>query len=543
MADQRRLKSIGARYDIDVSRHPDPWRRIRSRLSWIFGLGTIVACIPWVMGNHRAFESECVSDAHRPFGHNCQECHDRRFVPLARMITFSNKLHSTSDQACQKCHRETNTDHLSADTSGIERLAALETQLKSAFDSVGCAGCHGEHLGKSELAQVANASCTNCHAAVHEGIADRKFELSFSDFSHHPEFAIWRVPHGTGQKPKASDAPAVDTPDAQPAAVPTGQRTHNAPRLGHDGSTVVDQTAIKFNHHRHLDPELRGSDGKPVELRCGDCHQQSPSGDYFQPISFEQHCHKCHRIGVPEAGDLPHANPEIIRGILLDRLAKNSKPEQRPEDALGGPTKQPIDNASSPKELVASLKDRLTTLEERLFVPPVQPVTTEGSKSLLQSACSKCHVTEAASNETVGWKVVPPDLPNQWMPHSHFRHDRHASVDCSLCHTRNGGPAEASDRSLFYPHLSDELKQKSSSIYASVSATDVLLPRMNVCVNCHGSQSATQASVTDKCVDCHSYHHVPASRPVPPRIRELFGTGTFGVSTRKPIDSTGESNR
>lgn len=485
----------------------------------------MLACLPWVLGNHQAFESECVSDAHRPFGQNCQECHDRRLVPLARMITFNNAIHSTSDKACQKCHRESNTDHLSAAISGTHRIATLEQQLKPAFENIGCAGCHTEHRGNSELSQVANASCTNCHADVHDSIAPRKFELAFHAFASHPEFAIWRISTSNQTPPEVgSEHKAAEVHTSHSAS----NHTAHAPLVGQHNGQAIDQTPIKFNHHLHLDPGLRSAENKSIGLNCSDCHQSSASGDYFQPIRFEEHCHRCHRLAVPESGDLPHEKPEIIRGILIERLAKHStKPTPRPQDELGGPTKRPIDEATSAPELVSLVKDRLADLEKKLFGPVSQPSEFKPPASLLETTCTKCHFTEKSPDTEVAWKVVPPQIPSQWMIHSHFRHDRHASVDCTICHTRGGHAFETVDQTKFYPILSKELKETSSSIYASFSATDILMPRMQVCVSCHGHQTATQASVTDKCVDCHSYHHVPASKPVPPRIRELLGTAAF----------------
>lgn len=320
MSDQRRLKSIGSRYDVEVSRHPDPLRTLHSRLSWIFAVGTSVACIPWLLGDHRAFQSECVSDAHRVFGQNCHDCHDRSLVPLQRMVTLNNTLHSTSDTKCQKCHRETNSDHLSASNSTPERLAALEQSLKPKFDQIGCAGCHTEHRGVTALTHVADANCTNCHTDVHDQVSPRLFELNFKDFVRHPEFAIWR------QESHLQFARPVDRV--------------KSPHIRREAEQPSDQTAIKFSHHRHLDPKLPMPGGKTTELRCNDCHQADQSGAYLRPIQFEQHCHRCHHLGFPNTGELPHLKPEIIRGILLDGLAKNSNVTlPQPEDKLGGPTK------------------------------------------------------------------------------------------------------------------------------------------------------------------------------------------------------------
>ena len=517
MSDQRRLGSIGARYDVEVSRHPDPWRMLRSRLSWIFALGTTVACIPWLLGDHRTFQSECVSDAHRVFGQNCQACHDRSLVPLQRMVTLNNRLHSTSDTKCQKCHRETNSDHLSEWVSTPERHASLEESLKSKFDQIGCAGCHTEHRGVAALTHVTDANCTQCHSEIHEKVSPKLFELDFKGFRQHPEFAVWR------QESHLQRASRDDR--------------SKRPNIRWEGEQPLDQSAIKFSHHRHLDPALLTPGGKPTELRCIDCHQADQSGAYFRPIQFEQHCHRCHQIGFPETGKLPHAKPEIIRGILLDGLAKNSNVSlPQPQDPLGGPTKRPIDLVKSAAELEPLFKDQLEALENRLFHSSQEIHEQPQAVGLLQAACTKCHYTEKTNAITNAWKVVPPQVPDSWMSHNRFRHDRHASVECTLCHTRGGQKSETVDLKSFYPKMS-KAAGESSSIYASVAATDILMPRIDVCRNCHGHESPIAASVTDKCVDCHDYHHETRSKPLPAGIRELLSRGSTRLETTTPISN------
>ena len=524
MSDLRRLKSIGARYDVDVSSHPDPWKRLRSRLSWVFAIGTSIACLPWLMGNHQAFQSECVSDAHRVFGQDCQLCHDQPLAPVQRMVTFNNHWHSTSDHKCQKCHRETNSDHLLNPLSDNERQAKLEQELKPKFDQIGCAGCHTEHRGNSALAHVTDSNCTDCHINQQDKISPRKFDLNFADFRHHQEFAIWRKE--SGQQP---------------------DREHHSgkgPKIEWEKDQPRDRTLLKFSHHRHLDPQLpmpkAGTMGS-TELRCVDCHHPDQSGAYFEPIRFEKHCHQCHQLGFPATGSLPHVSPEIIHGILLDRLAKNSEsPIPPPVDPLGGPTKRPIDDANSTTDLGKRLQDQLDQLEQRLFGSHAEIPERPRPAGLLEAACTKCHYTEKSPDAKISWKVLPPDLPEKWMNHSRFRHNSHASVECALCHTRSGIPSDSVNRGDFYQKSNTDL-QNSSSIFASRSATDILMPRIDVCRACHGAKSTSISTVTDHCADCHNYHHVPSSASMPSGIRDLLNS-TSHVQL-KSIGPSGEPNR
>ena len=516
MPDERRLKSIASRYNLEIDRHPDPWRKIRSRLSYIFALGTIAACIPWLLGDHRAFQAGCVSDAHRAFGQNCQSCHDRQLVPLRRMITLDNTLHSTSDKKCQVCHRQSNSDHLSPQISDDHpllakqtdsrqdaprgRLHKLEEMLTPQFSGLGCAGCHQEHRGNSILAHVADANCANCHQQAHQQISPRRFQLDFADFRRHPEFAIWR--------------------DEEHAESEFGI----VPKVKSVNGMSVDQAAIRFSHHRHLNPQLLTPNGKATSLHCADCHQTDSGGAYFRPIYFEHHCNRCHKLGFPTTGELPHATPEIIHGILLDGLAKNwNKQPPAATDRLGGPTKPPLENvkvAAGAAPDLASLREKLGKLERQLFDSPQVTHELPQAAALLETACNKCHFTESTKGVAVAWKVVPTRIPSQWMEHGRFRHDRHLSVDCGVCHTRNGDRFETVNRDEFYAGR----KKNESSIYASRSAQDVLMPRIDVCRQCHNHDSASsgRALRNDRCVDCHAFHHTPTTKEASPGIGELL---------------------
>ncbi len=530
MADERRLDKIASRYDLDVLRHKDPYRLMRFRLSAVFLFGSVLACVPWLLGDHRAFESRCVSNAHKSFEQNCSACHDRSGAPIWRMITLDNSWTSTSDTKCLACHRESNNDHLRSATNAEEvvwknRQLDLEKTLKGELSQLKCAGCHDEHRGLTELAQVPDAQCSNCHTKADRLVksADpdgkRRFDLNFSVFSQHPPISIWRKP----------------SPDND--LYPNGLVTwSNAEKPDHP----QDASAIRFSHHRHLDPQLKIGDGKTTSLNCVDCHQAELNGAYFRPINYQQHCHKCHQLGFTSTDELPHADPEIVQGVILDSLLKKLKNKgDRPEqsDEIGGPTKPPIVPSSvelDPKlqsvdaALQESVRAEFQKLKAQLFEPTgVENVESrDHTKSAFEKTCTKCHFTVQDNKGSVGWRVSPTKIPSQWMTHSHFRHDRHFSVECQTCHTQNGGLYEQTARETFYPVMDDQHKS-SASIYASVSARDVLMPRIELCQQCHGGGANQRdgGSVSDKCVDCHDYHHTPANADFRPGINNLLKKG------------------
>lgn len=553
MSDKRRLKSISSRYDLEVERHPDRWRALRARLSLLALVVSTIACVPWLLVDHRAFESQCVSDAHKVFEQKCSNCHDRGLAPIYRMVTFDNKIHSTSDKKCQACHRESNDDHLTAKISDDFDLAAhaadllegrsdgryqsIKQKLMPKFSSLGCAGCHQEHRGAVELSQVADQVCIRCHRESTNEISHQRFELDFSGFSSdkmsgHKEFAIWRIqPHAGG----AADKPLPESPLVE--------STSEGP---------IDKSRTKFSHHRHLDPELpaRADSGNPqsktTKLVCADCHQLETGGAYFRPISFEQHCHRCHQLGLKSTGELPHATPEIIRSALLPGLVAHLKDGQVPAqtDEIGGPTKRPIiPEPKNPEDLSAVqmiVSGRLREYELKLFGPPQtqDPYRRPSADALLITTCNKCHFTSRvpSPNDPLGdeWKVTLTAIPTQWMTNSRFRHDSHSAVDCTHCHTRDGHAGERVDVNSFFPVMDDALKG-SSSIYASVSARDVLMPRIEICRQCHGrgSRSSTVNAVSDSCVECHAYHHTSTKMDATNGITDMLKANRMGVTPLK----------
>src|SRR5690606_23680962 len=70
-------------------------------------------------------------------------------------------------------------------------------------------------------------------------------------------------------------------------------------------------------------------------------------------------------------------------------------------------------------------------------------------------------------------------LTQQWMPKSVFDHDAHVQTECTAC------------------HLATDSKQ----------ATDVLMPDLDNCQQCHAGERGAALKIATGCVGCHSYHN------------------------------------
>ncbi|MEL0254275.1 MAG: cytochrome c3 family protein, partial [Novosphingobium sp.] len=97
--------------------------------------------------------------------------------------------------------------------------------------------------------------------------------------------------------------------------------------------------------------------------------------------------------------------------------------------------------------------------------------------------------------------VMPVFQRSHYFLNARFDHEVHEQEDCTSCHA-----ADSSDR-----------------------ATDLLLPTLATCRECHMGAEAQQAEVPSTCAMCHSYHPPDFRRrkegpqsPAPDRVASLM---------------------
>jgi Cytochrome c7 and related cytochrome c len=96
--------------------------------------------------------------------------------------------------------------------------------------------------------------------------------------------------------------------------------------------------------------------------------------------------------------------------------------------------------------------------------------------------CGECHLP-AVRDGTAG--VMPVNLPDRYLLNGGFDHGAHRQEKCSTCHKAS----------------------------ASRASTDLLLPDLASCRECHQGEDAVKAEVPSSCAMCHSYH--APSGPMP----------------------------
>lgn len=370
---------------------------------------------------------------------------------------------------CARCHK--------AAWQPLRRLVSLDNSATSTPDAAciqchagpihnehpaatmtRCAHCHREHHGEAALAAIDDRFCTACHADLPESdAAPLHFAGRIASFAEHPEFAIFRADVATADAGSESGHGAHRVAEFDASADPPKWR---------------DRAAIRFNHAKHMRPsDARGTPmpgGGFARLDCDSCHQGDNAGRYMRPIVYEQHCARCHPLKYDaqlQLGDaLPHRDVKLVRDTMRGRLADAFRATQ--PEATPAPTSRAIPGA--PPEFregeLAWVNERLAAAEHVVF----------GQEA--KGGCRFCHTLDLRDNAL---SVVPPAMPDRWQSHARFNHASHRLLDCVACHKHAAG---------------------------STATADILLPKIDVCRECHGATASKTGQAGDRCVKCHDYH-------------------------------------
>ncbi len=456
MSSPRTSKSLSSRVSLVLPALGSGLRRVRRMVSW--GLAALAGCwLLWQQGaeDDRLYHAGSISAAHQLIANDCARCHQSTWQPLKRLVSFDNSVTSTPDAACIACHAgPIHNEHPAA------KLAH-------------CAHCHREHHGQEALAAVSDRFCTDCHAHLEHGsTAPLHFASQIAEFAQHPEFALFR-----------GDIPATPEQDLAVHGV------HQVAERSAQGETPPwrDRAAIRFNHHKHMQPNdprglptpalhAGGAELSPAsfaQLDCDDCHQPDGAGRYMQPIAFEQHCRRCHPLEYDAAlglGDaLPHRDLQLVRDAMRSRFAErfrvlrtdsSSVTEESSSTGIPGiPRPAPLREGE-----LSWVNQQLALAEHVVF----------GKEA--KGGCRFCHTLK---EDNAKLAIVPPAIPDRWQTHARFDHGRHRLLDCVACH--------------------HEAMQSSAT-------ADILLPRIASCRECHGATNMKLGQADDRCIECHDFH-------------------------------------
>jgi hypothetical protein len=314
-----------------------------------------------------------------------------------------------------------------------------------------CATCHKEHNGEHALVRQDEQLCGDCHRDLGTQ-AETKLKNA-SDFGHHhAEFSATLFRYSAQAKEFTTERVALD-----------------------DESALVETSNLKFNHLKHLDPEGVDSpnapNGKKV-MACADCHHPEPGGLGMQAINMERDCIECHTL------EFEPDNPQrVVPHGKLEQVLYNLT-EYYGNLALKGGYEDPkaprvVRNRRRPGQ-------KLSRAERKEAFDWAASKALEVGADLFEGrVCSTCHeVTRVREDYPPKWDIAPVKLADTWLPKAAFAHKNHATMDCADCH--------------------DVAKSEESS--------DVLIPGIENCRQCHAGTESVTNRLESTCVDCHGFH-------------------------------------
>ena len=389
-----------------------------------------------------------------------------------------------------------------------------------------CEACHVE-----PFQPVQDATCLTCHDGIADHARDNRMALGRTAPSG-SDALLWQVAQafnkpgpgactdchteheGAGRmEPTAQafcsdchttlDARLTDTalgnardfgelhPEFKVAVLPV-QGATRAVRTSLAGNPA-DHNGLRFPHDVHLDrtsgvtkmaQRLGRAEGFGEALECSTCHTPTADGTRFLPVNMEEDCEACHSLVYDQVGStfrsLSHGDIDQVEADLLaaDRTPRRpvSTGRQRPgEFAEGGIYYGNFSRVS----------------------PGILRNNAMGQDGL----CGECHLPGPANGRLLS--VAPVTQTSRYMLHGWFDHEAHTQEDCTSCHTAE----------------------------TSAAASDLLLPDLASCRDCHLGEASRTTEVPSGCAMCHSYHP-PGSASAAPRnvARSLVNPPPAGQS-------------
>jgi hypothetical protein len=192
----------------------------------------------------------------------------------------------------------------------------------------------------------------------------------------------------------------------------------------------------------------------------------------MKPVSYEQHCNRCHRLTFDDSRpdvEARHGEPrevyaDLVRIYQLDEGRMGSLRQRRRRIVRDS-------RADLGLAVNAGIRRQVEEAENHVY----------------RSACVTCHKVDLDVQPYPS--VARSRIQRVWLPLSHFDHGKHLEAEikrltCETCHAQ---------------------------ARASTPTADVLLPGIAACGGCHGGSSkppgeaALEAGRND-CVGCHAYH-------------------------------------
>jgi hypothetical protein len=402
-----------------------------------------------------------LSTAHAGLSNKCGACHTQPFV-------------SVTDSACVACHTADATpDHASADRMATGRLPAggFAAGIHKGFNlpEGRCAACHKEHEGPRGALMVAASFCTDCHTGLSARLKDTGI-ADVPNWEDHPQFKPTLVSVASLTAPTFERVSLADKPVERSGLV-----------YPHDIHQSATNSVANMVQKQGLAAGANGA------LACSYCHMPDSDGVRFKPIEMEKNCGACHDLAFARDGGivrtLPHGKPEQVAGIIRDfYLGQALSPR-------AGVQRYAFERRAPGRLAEAEAADlRITSAGDARARGDAAIAQIFGANGKAGGLCSDCHVVSntGAANAAERFVIAPVTLASHYLPKGRFPHNQHKSYDrktgdaaCVTCH---------------------------KGVMASKASTDVLLPDVAQCRDCHGSTNVA-TNVAADCSTCHGFHY------------------------------------
>jgi hypothetical protein len=353
--------------------------------------------------------------------------------------------HQPIEQRCATCH-EVAFEH-------VKDRACLECHAKA-----------GHHVGPAmqPASLFEGARCATCHRE-HKGIKA----------THRDDDGMCVDCHRDLGK-RARDAaalPASDFAREHPEfrlSLPTESGVR---RVRQGDGPVAEGTSLVFPHDLHLAAAgIRSPLQGRMKLECRSCHEPDAAGKGFMPISMPKHCQECHALQFEPAvttREVPHGKPAEALQVIEEFYGNLALQGVRDsfQKAFGVPGEGLLRRVGEPT--AADRAGALGLAREK--------ARKVGEEMFEVRVCKTCHAVTRDGGE---WRVAPVRSTTEWMPQARFFHKTHAHAKCAGCH----------------------------AVATSKKASDVSLPSIKACRDCHGGSRPAEGKVMSNCLLCHGFH-------------------------------------
>lgn len=359
-----------------------------------------------------------------------------------------HSAHSATSASCEACHTElfVRVPDAACETCHTVSPHVAEASPHPVLGVERCASCHLEHNEPPQLVKAHQGLCADCHSSLP---ADVEIAAAADFLDAHPEFRV-----------------SLLKPQDNGTAIEWQVR-----RSLLTDAASSDQSNLRFDHQVHLDANGILTPGGRRVMDCADCHVPERGGARMLPIRMDEHCSDCHSLAFdPDdpGREVPHGNPDAVLQVLVeyysarllgDDPAAAEQRIRRPGQAL---------SRADRDRVAAEARVQALAVAEDLFE---------------RQACANCHEVSRTENAATPWRVQPVRLTERFFPHANFSHAAHDTEvsSCDSCHAAG----------------------------ESTTSTDLLMPGVDTCRDCHGSgilrrNAATQIPST--CIMCHGFH-------------------------------------